>query len=873
MRRFLSLLLVLGFGAAFGGEFLGLAPGRQPRDVASKYSAIGQTERGTLVIARDEQFADFTNGQGVYLDAEPRVHSYFQVHPLSASATAELNSIGTVLSFDGENYLVRVEPGAIARLQQLRAMTSRLSMKPLVINDALPLFPPVTRDALVEAMVASVNPDSVLAADRRLQNYKSRYSTGDSARAAAQWIAAKYLSYGCDSVFLQQHTTGHAPNAVGIKYGTSGSRNPYAVVCGHFDSYAPSNAPGADDNASGSVATIEACRVLQSYQFQHDIRFIDFSGEEFGCFGSDYYATQARSAGDSILGVFNFDMIAYVDGAPESLEMVTKISNPNCTPFSDFFITCADTYTTLLCRKYMVSDNQNSDHGPFWNNGYLAFCGIEDFWPVNPWYHTPGDSIGLGYNSNSFCTEVIKAGVAALATISEPVPMNVPLVGYLHNWIDDASGNNNGKWDAGESIGVGLTLKNFGMVTAHSVTAQLASSDSYVTLYRTSASFGDLAAQDTAVGSVTYLMKAAPNTPREHMASFDLTITSAESLWHNTFSLQVGEYLVTDPVPDGPRTPALYWAYDDVDAGYPEHPVYSWVEVNSLGTRLDYTQNDQVIAVDLPGQFGPFKFYGNSYTQLSISADGWVCPGNYTTANYQNVGLPNPATPPGVIGLDWDDLYPLSGGGGHGDVYYYHDAANHRFVVEYDSVAYYAQQSVYDKFEVVFYDTTLASPSGDCPILVQYMTANGVSGSTMGIEDPTRAIAIQDCYAGALAHGAAPIVPGRAIRYVAVDPTGIEERPWGGRVSAARPATLILLPSVIRDQAKIRFSLAHAGPVRLEIFDKTGKAIRAGLDLPKIAAGNHVWTWDTRELAGGVYFVRLATEQEVVTAKAVVTRR
>jgi hypothetical protein len=369
------------------------------------------------------------------------------------------------------------------------------------------------------------------------------------------------------------------------------------------------------------------------------------------------------------------------------------------------------------------------------------------------------------------------------------------------------------------------------------------------------------------------LMKAAPNTPREHLASFELTITSTESLWHNTFSLQVGEYLATDPVPDGPRTPALAWAYDDVDAGYPEHPAYNWIEVDSLGTRLNYAQNDEVIAVDLPGQFGPFEFYGSSYTQLSISADGWVCPGNYTTANYQNVGLPNPATPPGAICLDWDDLYPVSGGGGHGNVYYYDDAANHRFVVEYDSVAYYAQQSVYDKFEAVFYDTSLASSSGDCPILVQYMTANGVSGSTMGIEDPTRAIAIQDCYAGALAHGAAPILAGRAIRYVAAGPTGIEERPWSGRVSPARPATLLLLPSVIRDQAKIRFSLAHAGPVQLEIFDRTGKTIRAGFDLPWIAAGNHVWTWATRKLAGGVYFVRMKAEQEVVTAKAVVTGR
>jgi len=61
-----------------------------------------------------------------------------------------------------------------------------------------------------------------------------------------------------------------------------------------------------------------------------------------------------------------------------------------------------------------------------------------------------------------------------------------------------------------------------------------------------------------------------------------------------------------------------------------------------------------------------------------------------------------------MICLNWDDLWPTSSGG-HGYVYYYHDAANHRFVIEYDSVAYYSQTTVYDKFEAVIYDTTVTT--------------------------------------------------------------------------------------------------------------------------------------------------------------------
>lgn len=871
MRIVFLLILALGVSAGYAGEFLGLIPGAQPAEFAAKYAVIGQTERGVLVIADNAQTAQFESDQGRLLDVNPRNHDYYRVHFLSGGTADALTGIGDVLDYDGTNYLVRVAPDALPALRELRAMVSRVSLKPIVITDARPFFPPVTRDPLIEAMVASVNPDSVLAGVRRLQNYKSRYSTGDSCRAAGQWIAARFVAYGCDSVFTQQHTTGHAPNVIGIKYGVSGLRNPYAIIDGHFDSYAASNAPGADDNASGAMAAIEACRVLRDYEFQNDMRFIAFSGEEFGLYGSDYYAGEARSHGDSILGVFNFDMIAYVDGSPEDLDMLTKISNPPCEPFSDFFIACADTYTTLPTNKQMVSDNQNSDHGPFWSNGYLAFCGIEDFWPTNPHYHTSHDSIGAGYNNNPFCTEVIKAGVAGMATICRPVPMNIPLVGYLHNRIDDAAGNNNGRWDAGESIGVYLTLKNFGLVAAHNVSAALSTSDPYVTLLRANASYGDLAGSDTAVSAAPYLMRAAPNTPLEHMVSFGLAIASTESTWQNTFALQVGEYLITDPVPDGPRTPAFYWAYDDVDAGYPPHPTYDWTEIKAVGTRLTYTQNDQVVAVTLPSQFGPLKFYNQRYTQLSISADGWLCPGNYTTPNYQNVGLPNSATPPGVVCLNWDDLYPSSGGGGRGDVFYYHDAANHRFVVEYDSVAYYSAQSVYDKFQAIIYDTTLAAPSGNSVIVAQYMTANGVSGSTIGIEDPTRTIAIQDFYSGTLAHGAAPIVPGRAIKYVTIDPTGVVQE---SRPSPEPTGTgLRLQPSVVGDEALVRFSLNRAGPVQLRVFDKTGRATGQGFELPGMKAGLHTWRWNARGLPGGVYFVRLVTNDEVVTAKAVVFER
>jgi len=183
---------------------------------------------------------------------------------------------------------------------------------------------------------------------------------------------------------------------------------------------APEIAPGADDNASGTIAAIEAARVMQNYAFEYSIRFMAFSGEEFGLYGSEYYAQQAYTQGDSMRGVFNADMIAYSDAQPEDLEVIGKISNPSCDWLADFFIAAADTYTTLPTSKHLTSNWIPSDNQSFLDYGYAALLGIEDYGVTNPWYHSPGDTIGSGYNDNAFCTEVIKAHVAAVAIMAVP---------------------------------------------------------------------------------------------------------------------------------------------------------------------------------------------------------------------------------------------------------------------------------------------------------------------------------------------------------------------------------------------------------------------------------------------------------------------
>jgi len=74
------------------------------------------------------------------------------------------------------------------------------------------------------------------------------------------------------------------------------------------------DAPGANDNASGMAGTIEAARVLSKYKFESSIIYVGLSGEEQGLFGGAGLAKYAKDKGWDIIGILNNDMIGNIKG-------------------------------------------------------------------------------------------------------------------------------------------------------------------------------------------------------------------------------------------------------------------------------------------------------------------------------------------------------------------------------------------------------------------------------------------------------------------------------------------------------------------------------------------------------------------------------
>lgn len=87
------------------------------------------------------------------------------------------------------------------------------------------------------------------------------------------------------------------------------------VISGHYDSIcsdptdAECDAPGANDDASGVAAVLEAARVMAPYEFDATIIFMAVAGEEQGLYGSTHFADQANEDGLDIHAMFTNDIV------------------------------------------------------------------------------------------------------------------------------------------------------------------------------------------------------------------------------------------------------------------------------------------------------------------------------------------------------------------------------------------------------------------------------------------------------------------------------------------------------------------------------------------------------------------------------------
>ncbi len=403
-------------------------------------------------------------------------------------------------------------------------------------------------------------------------------------------------------------------------------------------------------------------------------------------------------------------------------------------------------------------------------------------------------------------------------------PPDGPFVFYERNEIDDAAGNNDGVIDASENIVLGIEVENVGPDDAIDATAVLTTADSYVTITDNSEFYGTIPG-DNGLAYIANAFAFTVNitTPDGYTILFGLDVSDADTTWHSTFTVSVrnqpdiniAQGAISQDVPVGgqesmafsidnlgpspldfsviramfegknspelvvPKTQVGYhspsekdglaeplyagenkgsggpdaFGYFWIDSDSPDGPAVAWVDITGVGTLVNLNDDDSTGVIPIGFDF---PFYQGTYNALQIGSNGIITFGKGSKA-YSNAGIPNAALPNNFLALFWDDLDPEQ----YGDIYYYYDAANERFIVSFVNVAFHYSTAGTGSVNA----QAIITPDGG--IVYQYgVMSSGsdvLTSSTIGIENAAGNDGLQVVYNAPYIHD------NMAIRFKAAD--------------------------------------------------------------------------------------------------------
>jgi hypothetical protein len=252
---------------------------------------------------------------------------------------------------------------------------------------------------------------------------RNTYS-GEPVTKATQYVGDHLNGLGLD---VEYHLWNPArpPNVIGERPGSVDPAEIYLITAHLDDMPSSGHAPGADDNASGSVAVLTAADILTQYEWGCTLRFVFFTGEEQGLLGSHAYALRSYNAGEDIQGVLNLDMIAWnTGGTLPTIDLhADQLDNPDSMVLAQLFADVVDAYDLNLVPEIVPNGTGASDHASFWDYGYTAILAIEDYWALNqsndfnPYYHTVNDDLD-NLQDLPYYYEFVRAAVGTYAEMT-----------------------------------------------------------------------------------------------------------------------------------------------------------------------------------------------------------------------------------------------------------------------------------------------------------------------------------------------------------------------------------------------------------------------------------------------------------------------
>ena len=232
-----------------------------------------------------------------------------------------------------------------------------LSMTGLCLAQSDNTGPTMAADPQIAAALRQVSAQRIQANIEKLVSFGTRLtisaqdpaavSAGHGIGAAQEWIKSEFERYskdcgGCLEVKTDSFTEEPADripkatqitNVYAVLKGTDAANAKRIVlVTGHYDSRnsdtldGKGDAPGANDDGSGTAVSLECARVLSKLKFPATIIFLTVAGEEQGLNGSGHFAKMAKSEGWDLQAVLNNDIVGGDKSAEQDHSVVRVFS-------------------------------------------------------------------------------------------------------------------------------------------------------------------------------------------------------------------------------------------------------------------------------------------------------------------------------------------------------------------------------------------------------------------------------------------------------------------------------------------------------------------------------------------------------------------
>jgi len=230
-------------------------------------------------------------------------------------------------------------------------MTLRATLVLACTLPALPLLaqnkPSATPDPIIKKMVNDISEKRLKEDIDKLVSFGTRHTLSDTKDkkrgigAARNWVENEFRKYSKASggrLVVTQDTFTIKPdgrrinkpvvmaNVMATLPGTDPADKRIYIVSGHIDSRvsdvmnATADAPGANDDGSGTVAVMELARVMSQQKYPATIIFVAVQGEEQGLYGSTHLAKRAKAEGWNVAGMLNNDIVGNSHGDDPSTD-------------------------------------------------------------------------------------------------------------------------------------------------------------------------------------------------------------------------------------------------------------------------------------------------------------------------------------------------------------------------------------------------------------------------------------------------------------------------------------------------------------------------------------------------------------------------